>query len=764
MKPSGHQLTKTPKQPFWGYLLLAVFLCVLALRATNAESINKSLLTSRTSLSNDLTSLVFTSILLACVLLWLIRLLFQKTLIYSFTAMELPAVAFLIAGLIGIAIASNKRTAVNDFVTMTVPILAAIMLVQILDSDSKIRLVLAVIVALACAFAYRCAGQFFTETQMMIDQYEANPENMLRSLGLAAGSFEAWLLEHRLYTKGVSGFLTTSNSVASFAILAAFAAIALFLEQLKSLIKNKSRRPLVVMTAIALVVVLLNFFFVRSKGGTAAFVLALLLFAVLLCFGPFIKRHRKKILLGVLVIFIVCIVVVTDYGLKHGRLPGGNSMLVRWQYWTGAVQMYADHPVTGIGPGNFRSYYPHYKAPAALETVEDPHNFPLAILTQYGPLGLAAFLALLFVPLWRTLNPRTQYHSETEKAPPVGRTVLLTLAVFIAAVLLIARPLLNPIHIEGEPFIGIAYAVFTLYVGPVIVFLLGFFLAWAVSHRYPFALTDITTKALFCACVGVCIHNLIDFAIFEPGVYTTLLATLACLIAINRLRYGRQASVYTIALPVRVAVLLLLAVPVWAFCRYAVLPVGRTTSLLKQAHSDYEAGLLDYTQVLFKAAAEQDTLNPQPNLSSATLYLQYIDYYGPKQKEILALAEKSLLTAADCDPADFRPYEKLTVVYKLLAEKSTGDAKTQYLQKSFDAASRAVELYPGLGRLRMALADAAEAIGRDDIALTNYQKAVEIEDAYRAQFRMMYPDRELFSRLGNEKYDLAKQRIAALNH
>ena len=80
-------------------------------------------------------------------------------------------------------------------------------------------------------------------------------------------------------------------------------------------------------------------------------------------------------------------------------------MLVRWQYWQASAKMYADHFLTGVGPGNFAYFYPRYKLPAALETVTDPHNFLLTILTQFGPLGLVGFLALIFVPLWKIIFP-----------------------------------------------------------------------------------------------------------------------------------------------------------------------------------------------------------------------------------------------------------------------------------------------------------------------------------------------------------------------
>jgi O-antigen ligase len=762
VKPLRHQDDKELKHLFWGYLLLAVFLCVLALRATNAESYNTPLVASWTNIGDELASLILTAVLLCCVLLWFIQICYRKTFVYYFTALELPAIVFFVAGLVGVIIASDKHAAVNDFVTMVIPVFAAIVLVQILDSDSKIHLVLAVIVALACASAYRCVDQFFTETQLIIDQYKADPESMLQVMGIQPGSLEAWLFEHRIYTKGVTGFFTTGNSVASFSIFAAFAGAALLGEQLKALLKKKGKWAPVIMTAVSLIIVLLNFLLVRSKGGTIGFALALLLFIVLLCFGSFIKKYRKFILFVVILAVIASVTVIVNYGLRHGRLPGGNSMLVRWQYWTGAAEMYADHPLTGVGPGNFKSYYPQYKAPGALEAVKDPHNFVLAILTQYGPLGLLAFLALLFVPLWRVLNPRIEYDLQITKTYPFSLALPLTFALVIAAVLLLIRPVLNPIQTQGEPLLGIAYAVAALYVMPVVVFIICFALAWAYSQRINRPLTEISIKALFCACVGVYIHNLIDFAVFEPGVYMTLWVTIACLFAMNRLKKDQPASMYAPSLPVRLAALVIMTVAVWAYLNYCLIPVGKSTSSLYRARETYDSGLLDRTQELLKKAANEDTFNPQPQLAAATLYLQYIDFYSLKQNEILALAEKSLLAAANRDAADFKPYEKLTLVYKMLAVKLTSDAKTTYLWKSYDSAKKAVELYPGLGRLRIDLAEAAEALGKTDVALTNYKKAVEIEDAFRAQFETMYPDREIFSRLGEKKYDYAKQRIEAL--
>jgi hypothetical protein len=60
------------------------------------------------------------------------------------------------------------------------------------------------------------------------------------------------------------------------------------------------------------------------------------------------------------------------------------------------------------------------------------------------------------------------------------------------------------------------------------------------------------------------------------------------------------------------------------------------------------------------------------------------------------------------------------------------------------------------------LAEIAEQLDKTDIAVAQYEKAVEIEDAYRNQFKIMYPGREIVSRLGEDKYEFATERIKSL--
>ena len=154
-------------------------------------------------------------------------------LIYRFTGIEIGLAVFGVAAVISTCGASDKRTAISQVVILLGPICAALLLAQILDRPAKVRVVLAVIVGLGIVSAYQCAEQLFISNAITIEQYEKNPQMLLEPLGIEPGTFQHFLFEHRLYSRGVRGFFTTSNSAASFAILACAAAAILLLRRLQ---------------------------------------------------------------------------------------------------------------------------------------------------------------------------------------------------------------------------------------------------------------------------------------------------------------------------------------------------------------------------------------------------------------------------------------------------------------------------------------------------------------------------------------------------
>ncbi len=766
--PFDSSLSKTKGRVILEYIALALCLCVIALRTTYTEGpVAQSIIPA--NLSDNLYTLSVSAVLFLPFIFWFIYSFCRKRFLYRFTAVEIGLCLFCIAAVSACFAASNKRIAITDAVCLIAPLLMAVLLVQILDSQSKIKLVLAVIAALGVVSACQCAEQFFVSNQAMIAQYELAPQTMLEPLGIQSGSFQQFLFEHRLYSKDVRGFFTTGNSAGSFAILAFFAALALFIDKFKcrkaTPSGNRQSQSSTLLSLItcgaAVAVVFFGLIITHSKGAIAAFLTAAVSFVAFLYLGNWLKMHRKAVLFVCLLFLIAIGCAVVAYGLTHDRLPGGSSMLVRWQYWYASAKMYADHPFVGVGPGNFAHFYTHYKPAAALESVADPHNFLLSILTQYGPLGLIGFLAMIFVPLWRLTSPSLA--DEPRESQSSFRPLAITYLIIISTALLLIRPLIIRTSL-GDTFEVALYLIFTLYVAPVTAFAVGFWLLTTDTESritsHELGGTSIPA-ALFCAVLGLLLHNLIDFAIFEPPVFTAFCAIVACLIASDFQQNSRPSLVIKSPFPIRIILAASGLLLIWGYFNYVLAPVAKTSVRNQQAVQQGQS--FEFAHYLLYEAAEQDPLDPTALNLNGRLYLQQYNKTPNAQLTLLKKAEACFFAAIARDNADFKNYEKLSDVFSLLAENSPVQGKNDLLNFALDSLQSAVERYPTSDRLRFELAEVAEQLDKTNIAVAQYKKAVEIEDAYRNQFKIMYPGREIFSRLGEEKYEKAKQRIKYLS-
>ena len=513
---------------------------------------------------------------------------------------------------------------------------------------------------------------------------------------------------------------------------------------------------------IAATIVVAGLLLTKSKGGILGFLVAASLFGLWVLLRPKLAAHRKSALalFGSLALILVLGIgyATISYGLEHGRLPGGNSMLVRWQYWHASAQMVADHPFTGVGPGNFAHNYPHYKPAAALESVADPHCFALSFLAQYGPLGLIGFLAMVFVPVYRsTLSVVQAGSSATDRPPAQPRRLAMAMLAVTAGSMLLVRPFLIPMTSGGAGDLMV-YEITVLYVAPVAAFLIGFLLLAAPLGAKPTTHEDrdwtpITT-VLGCAIVGVLVHNLIDFALFEPGVWTGFWIVIACLIAAGIQRRDCPAITLPSSPALRTVALFVVLGIVGLYYHYAWRPAGAATSRLQKAQQAASVGQFEQAHRLLDAAFEADPLSPAALSLNGRLYLQGYEYAQTKQAASLEKAAQYFHRAVELNPADYKNYEKAGMAHRLLGQS----------QEAYNWYLKAAERYPGCGRLHFQLGQIADRLGKPDRAREHYTKAVSIEDAFRKQFRVMYPEREnVVSRLGEANNQLAGRRIAELS-
>jgi O-antigen ligase len=621
-----------------------------------------------------------------------------------------------------------------------------LLLVQLLTSQIKIRLALLLIVAVGVAATIQCVDQGMDSNEVLIAEYEANPVDFLGKQGVEPDSMEHWMYEHRLYSKDIRGFQMTSNSAASFFLLAIFAGLGMCLQPLGKKMSQESMAALACYL-LGLLIVVFGLFLTQSKGGIGAFVLGVMLLVLLLAFGKTIWKRRRVV--GILL--LLAIVVGT------GRLPGGNSMLVRWQYWVSAAEMIRDHIATGVGGGNFPEFYTHYKIPAASETVQNPHNWVLSLLSQYGPLGLAAFMAAFLLPLYRACR-----HFYANDAIPVGEStpkrshLWIGLLASASVVLLLIRPVLVDAEFLYQRVDVRSAAYLVLYLFPAGVVILSFILLRVASLGDVSAngRNDRLAIASMCGLVAVLIHNLIDFAIFEPGNWSVFWLFIAALTALTHNTTEVSEKTVTFDVPKRLGALAGLLILAFVYVAVALAPPIRAESLFKRAMFN------DVRRIkLIETAIGADQLSSKTAYKSASMFCQAYQRQQDKDGRFLDKALELSHIAAARNPADFKPWRLRGQVKVLLAAQAEGDEKDKYLQAALDDVQQAIKRYPGSGQLHYNLANIAEELGRNDVALMHYQTAVEIEDAYRAQFRVMYPERKtVISRLGNTAYENAKSK------
>ncbi|MBI3115170.1 MAG: O-antigen ligase family protein [Candidatus Kerfeldbacteria bacterium] len=182
----------------------------------------------------------------------------------------------------------------------------------------------------------------------------------------------------------------------------------------------RERRPRLWLVA-AVAANLLALYFTFSYGGYVALASGV---AVL---GLFSRVYRKYVvIIAALVVVVGFLQIGTDKFRRLGDFTGRSSAHVRVQIWQASWRIIREHPLVGIGPGNFEPAYreaiPHIVFPPLEWLVALPHSFPLAVASQTGLVGVAAFVWLL-AAFFRAARQRRDWLGATLTAAMVALLV-----------------------------------------------------------------------------------------------------------------------------------------------------------------------------------------------------------------------------------------------------------------------------------------------------------------------------------------------------
>jgi O-antigen ligase len=146
-------------------------------------------------------------------------------------------------------------------------------------------------------------------------------------------------------------------------------------------------------------VFLLAILLTQSRGGLVALAVT---FAVALLFAGPVRRYWLGLAaLAVPVGLAYYVALASPEALQRVLNPGGGTG--RADLWSVASDVASDHPVLGVGAGNFPLVAPEYSTapinlPSAHLVVDTPkvaHNTYLGVLADLGLVGLIAFVAVV---------------------------------------------------------------------------------------------------------------------------------------------------------------------------------------------------------------------------------------------------------------------------------------------------------------------------------------------------------------------------------
>jgi O-antigen ligase len=182
--------------------------------------------------------------------------------------------------------------------------------------------------------------------------------------------------------------------------------VSLAWNRMTSVVESPARRVFAAgCGALSLVAMVLTF----SRGALVG--LAVIALILVWRARPTPRQWAALALVGV----FAFLVLPSNYKERTGAVlefvPGANqsessdpSLRGRTSEVTAAWQMFLDHPVVGVGAGNYETRYQAYAEDIGLESrrVErQPHSLPLEIAAEHGLIGLAVFGLLLWVCMSR---------------------------------------------------------------------------------------------------------------------------------------------------------------------------------------------------------------------------------------------------------------------------------------------------------------------------------------------------------------------------
>jgi O-antigen ligase len=181
-------------------------------------------------------------------------------------------------------------------------------------------------------------------------------------------------------------------------------------------------------------------------GGVAATLsrsgLLLAVLAIGMLMWDRLRGRRRREMVAVVAALVVAVFVIPSSYLSvelpsfssalNPASPTDSTALIRLQLWEAGYRMWLDHPVDGIGIGQFNYQLLNYAPASALpehDTDVGAHNIYVAVLAETGLVGLVLFLWLLVAAYSSVRRARLSYDPPSREIARTWQIALIVLLV-----------------------------------------------------------------------------------------------------------------------------------------------------------------------------------------------------------------------------------------------------------------------------------------------------------------------------------------------
>jgi hypothetical protein len=439
-----------------------------------------------------------------------------------------------------------------------------------------------------------------------------------------------------------------------------------------------------------------------------------------------------------------------------------KSLKYRLEYWSGSLSVIAEHPLLGVGPGQFRDAYLIHKLPESSEEIADAHQ---VILDVWSNAGLPALLGLLGVivfagvnilkgsrssdpgwpglergtseaPVSGNVQPGLPPQAQSSPGHPAGFNLTGLLAIILAFGTVLAANFVLEARINSHAFtVGIAAVA------------CWWLLRFVVQS---FSLDRALHIALSCGLVALLVHLQGAGGIAMPAV-VGLLLLLALLTdssnsqvsetsdGLSAVRSPRWVPETVLSTAAVVTAVVSVACSLTAF-----VPDQSRRSLL--AAGDYEAAqgrTVPQAERLYHEAAQADVLSPEPWLRLSEVAFRQWSTTGSEPDFDRGLEAARQAINRSPHTASFKYH-----LGHWLLERAERDSNTDLAKQSVESLSQAVTGYPTEPQWLAELAIAQHAAGDTQQAATTAAKALDLDTLnHKAGHIDRYLDAETIRRL-----------------